>query len=306
MRARPPEPPHRLSCLPWSWAESGAASAGPDSRWHCISSGPAPSPPLPSAEAPAALACSSELKAKPAVESAALAHWGLIPASGGRAGPTAASRASGAVLGAGLRPRGGRAPTPAGDARAPWRDRAAVGCASLPALVRRCGCARVLPGHVADAHECPRGGFTELLIHVAIGRSDPRCGARSLARVMAARAGRQPEGPGQQNPQGKPTWVRGREFSPQAGLGAQLTVGVRAGTELLQGSAGAARSWVGGKIPTQAFSHPFPMAWCDAAAVAAAQRCSVPQYLACPIPSPGCASRTPACQQTPGPVAAGP
>jgi len=46
------------------------------------------------------------------------------------------------------------------------RGQAAVGCASLPVRVRGRGCAAVLLGHVADAHECPRGGCTEPLIHV--------------------------------------------------------------------------------------------------------------------------------------------
>lgn len=153
------------------WVESGAGSAGPGSRWRCISSGPAPSPPLPSAEAPAALACSAELKAKPAVESTALAHGGLIPVSGGDAAPTATSRARGAVLGTGLCWWGCRGlHQPVGACSGPWL-------------------CRVPPGHVADAHECPCGGFTELLIRVAIGSSDPRCGVRSFTRVTAARAG---------------------------------------------------------------------------------------------------------------------
>lgn len=95
-----------------------------------------------------------------------------------------------------------------------------AGCASLPALVWGCGCARVLLGHVADAHECPHGGFTKPLIHVAIGCSDPRCGARSSTRVMAARARRQPEGPEWQNPEGRLTWVGGGEhLSPPGRAG---------------------------------------------------------------------------------------
>lgn len=87
-RTSPPQPSlgttRPAHCGPGKKEEQ---SAGPGSRWRCISPGLPPSPPLPSAEAPAVPACSLELKAKPAVESAALAHWGLIPAPGGQQPP---------------------------------------------------------------------------------------------------------------------------------------------------------------------------------------------------------------------------
>lgn len=185
---RLPGSPH-CGCLPQPLVlvGSGAGSAVPGLHWHSISSGPALSPPLPSAEAPAALACSSELKAKPAVENAALTRWGLIPVSGGCAAPTTTSRAWGCA-GHGPALPENHASTSAGNVRAP---RAGEGgrCVSVPVLMWDCGCARVFLGHVADAHECPRGGFMELLIHVAIGHSDPRCGVCSLARVMAPEPG---------------------------------------------------------------------------------------------------------------------
>lgn len=149
-----PQPsPLALPHLLRSWVESGAASAGPGWHWHCISSGPALSPPLPSAKAPAVLACSSKLQAKPAVESTALAHGGLIPVSRGRTAPTAASKPTGLcwVQGCAHRSPGAH---PTREARVLW-DQDLGGCASLTALVQGCGCAEVLPGHVADAHECP-------------------------------------------------------------------------------------------------------------------------------------------------------
>lgn len=112
---------HPARCSPGKKEEQ---SAGPGSRWCCISPGLPLSPPLPSAEAPAVPACSLELKAKPAVESAALVHWGLIPAPGGQQPPPPPPELSES-----------RAPTPApgaGGLRAVWRDRASAGCANLP------------------------------------------------------------------------------------------------------------------------------------------------------------------------------
>lgn len=119
-RASLPRPcPLALPLLPRSWVESGAASAGPGWHWHCISSGPAPCPPLPSAQAPAVLACSSKLKAKPAVESTALVHGGLILESRGCTAPTAASQPTGLCCMQGCAHRRPGA-HPTGEARVLW------------------------------------------------------------------------------------------------------------------------------------------------------------------------------------------